>query len=134
MSGEWAPTLLSCDMRTAPDGRSGEYAEAYTGQPRAIENGYFTHDPNGWAACIAYAELAIQLSARAIREQPMDGLTGDHPEKREDTALLLEAVAKLVREMALDHAHDGVLTEDDWTRALIGVHTQLRKMTGRPVA
>jgi hypothetical protein len=123
---------MSCDMRTAPDGHRGEYMESMTGKPRAIEDGRFTeHRAYGWASCMIYAELGIQLSARAIREQQMEGLTGDHPDKREDTAALLEAVAGLVREMAYDHAHDGALTDEDWKKALQAVTRQVNWMHGR---
>lgn len=122
---------MSVDARTAPDGRSGEYMEAMTGQPRAIENGQFTeHRSNGWVAVKVYAELAVQLAARAIREQPMTGISGDHPERREDTAKLLETVAALVREMALDHACDGHLSDRDWAWALTDVHKQVDHMRG----
>ena len=115
MSAESFETLMSVDARTAPDGRSGEYAEAMTGWPRAIENGQFTqYRDTGWVAVKVYAELAVQLAARAIREQPMDGLTGDHPEKREEVAAQLEHLAKRVRLLALDHACDGALTEEGW--------------------
>ena len=120
MSAEWAPTVLSCDMRTAPDGRSGEYAESFTMHPRWLrEDGTINRDTEEptWAACIAYAELAVKLAARAIREQPMEGLTGDHPEKREEVAAQLEHIAKRVRLLALDHACDGVLTEEEWAES-----------------
>jgi hypothetical protein len=65
-----------------------------------------------------YAEDAVLLSARAIREQEMDGITGDHPEKREYVAALLERCAKLVRVLALDHAGDGALTDERWDEAM----------------
>lgn len=120
MSAEWAQLVLSCDMRTAPDGRSVEYAQSMTGQPRWLkEDGTINREAHArgerlWASCYVYAEDAIKIAARAIREQPMDGLTGDHPERREQVAAELEHVAKKIRLLALDHACDSVLREEDW--------------------
>lgn len=121
MSGEAFQTVLSCDMRTAPDGRGVEYAPSGTGQPRWLtDDGYIRREPGvrGWADCYLYAEHAILLSAKAVREEAMDGETGDHPEKRERAARILEAAANAVRLLALDAAHDSYLTDERWQAAL----------------
>jgi hypothetical protein len=129
MSGEAFETVMSCDMRTSPDGRSAEYAPSMSQQPRWLSaDGTINRDEDEptWAACMLYAEDAVRLSARAIREQEMDGLTGDHPEKREQVAALLERCAELVRVLALDHACDGEVTDERWRTAM----TRLCEETG----
>ena len=110
MSAEAFTTPMSCDMRTAPDGRSVLYLPSGEGSPR-------WPDSDGWASCYCYAETAIELAARAVEEQPMTGISGDHPERREEAAAILRATAKAVRELALDHACDGELTDEDWIKA-----------------
>lgn len=117
MSAEAFQTVLSCDMRTAPDSRSAEYTEAGTGQPRWLnDDGTIHRGPErGWATCYLYAEHAVRISAGAVRDQPLHGETArDYPEHRAAAAGLLDATADLVRLLALDHAHDAAFTEDAW--------------------
>lgn len=111
---------MSCDMRTSPDGRSAEYAPAMSQEPRWLKwDGTINRDSGEetWAACMLYAEDAVRLAAKAIRDQEMDGLTGDHPGKRAWLAAELEHLATLTRLLALDAACDGALTEERWASA-----------------
>lgn len=119
MSAEAFQTLLSCDARSSPDGRGAEYAEAFTQQPRWLNSdGTINRDSDEetWAAVMLHAETAIHLAARAIREQPMDGLTGDYPWHRKWLARELERLAAMTRLLALDHACDGVFNEEKWKK------------------
>lgn len=126
MSAEAFQTVMSCDMRTAADGRSAEYAPSGTGEPRWLnDDGTIRRDgQRGWADCYLHAEHAVLIAAQAVRDEPMTGLTGDHPEKREQVALILEAAAKVARVLALDAACDGALTDERWQDAVSGVWRQ----------
>lgn len=122
MSAEHFDTLLTADMRTAPDGIGIELAPAMSQQPRAFQMGAtgleFGDRERGFAACHVNAELAIQIAAQAVADQPMTGLTGDHPEKRKRLAAVLSHAASMVRDLALDDAYDGTLTEERWNAQL----------------
>ena len=119
MSAEAFETVLTCDMRTALDGRGVDYAPAGEGRPRWFEADRINRDAERrWATCYVNAEQAVRIAAAAVRAQPMTGLTGDHPERRELVAGRLEALADLVRLLALDHACDAVLTDDAWHAAV----------------
>jgi hypothetical protein len=120
MSAEAFGTVLSCDMRTGEDGRSIEYSPSGTGTPRWMDI-----DPNtgaqvsrGWADCYVYAEQAIKIAADAVRDQPMTGSTGDHPNMRQQVARILDATAALVRVLALDSADDSYVTNAKYQAAL----------------
>lgn len=127
MSAEAFQTVLSCDMRTAPDGRSAEYAPSGTGEPRWLNaDGTINRgDERGWADCYLYAEHAVLIAAQAVRDEVMDGETGDHPEKREQAARILEAAAAAVRLLALDAACDSHVTDERWQTALDAVRAEL---------
>lgn len=122
MSAEHFETVMSCDMRTAPNGRDVEYAESMTGHPRWLTaDGIINRPEDGtrtWMCGKLYAEHAIRIAADAVRDQPMDGISGDHPERREHTARILDAAAELVRVMALDDACDGTLTQERWDETM----------------
>ena len=132
MSAEHFQTFLTADLRTARNGRGVEYAEANTQQPRSFlvdpQDG-LVHNPDrptrGWAACYLRVEHVLELAARAVEEQPMDGLTGDHAEKRQHVADVIRDLRFCVRELALDAAGDGMLTELAWTEALARVQKTL---------
>ena len=114
MSAEHFQTILVADMRIGQDGKP-EIATAYSQQPRAIENGQFTvYRQGGWVCCYLYAEHVIQIAAQSIREQPMAGTSGDHPERRMEIADELDHLAKRVRLLALDAACDSHLTDEQW--------------------
>ena len=120
MSGEAFDTPLTADLATAPDGRAVLVAAAGTMHPRAFDEGA-RGDISRWATCYMNAELVVRVAAESVRDQPMDGLSGDHPVERQFTAELLHAVADLVRDLALDHACDGELTEDRWSMRLAAI-------------
>lgn len=125
MSAEHFETVMVADMRTAPDGRTIEYAVPFTREPRFLDaHGHINRPADGtrtWAACHLYAEGAVKLAASTVRSDPMDGLTGDHPERREQAASVLEAAARLVRLLALDDAYDSTLTSESWERQLAAI-------------
>ena len=120
MSAEHFETILSADVRSSADGRTTEWAPAGTGSPRLTDiwadGGESRH--RAWFTTSPYAEDVVRIAARAVREQPMDGITGDHPEKREQAALILDASADLVRRLALDSAYDSRLTDQRWAEML----------------
>ncbi len=123
MSAEAFETVLSCDVRTAPDGRGVERAPAGSGQPRLSD---VFHDPSqprsrAWATCFVYAEGAVKAASDAVRDQEMAGLTGDQPAMREQAAAVLDAAADLVRSLALDHAYDGPVTAQRFAERLQAV-------------
>lgn len=113
MSLEAFTTILSCDMRTATDRRGIDYGRAGEGTPRWIDD-----RGRGWAVCHPYAHQVLELAARAIEEQPMSGISGDHPEKREQVVALIRATAALVEELAADHACESFLEPERWQQAL----------------
>lgn len=113
MSAEHFETFLTCDMRTAPDRRSAEYAEAGTQQPR-----WSSGERNGWGTCYLYVHNVLSIAADTVRDSPMDGISGDHPHKREQLARVIEAVARATRELALDAACDGAMTDERWDKAM----------------
>lgn len=119
MSAEAFETVMSCDMRTSPDGRSAEYAPAMSQEPRWLKpDGTINRDSDEetWAACMLYAEDAVRLAAKAIREQPLDGISGDLPMHRKWLARELERLADMTRLLALDHACDGAFNEERWKK------------------
>lgn len=122
MSYEAFPTILTCDMKTAPDGRGVEYAPAGKGIGLRWEDSFGPNaNPNargGWSTCYLYAHTAMSIAADAIESQPMTGITGDHPERRQQAASVIREVVTLVKSLAADHAHDGTLTDDRWDNDL----------------
>ena len=126
MSAEHFQTILSADVRSSADGRTTEWAPAGTGSPRLTDiwadGGESRH--RAWFTTSPYAEDVVRIAARAVREQPMDGITGDHPEKREQAALILDASADLVRRLALDSAYDSRLTDQRWAEMLANVRRE----------
>jgi hypothetical protein len=117
-------TILSCDMRTAPDRRSAEYAEVGTGTPR-----WTTGRRNGWAACLVPGELAVRQAADAVASQPMQGTSGDHPEKREHIAAVLNACADAVRLLGRDHTGNSHVSPEDWEGRLQAIREALDTVT-----
>ena len=62
------------------------------------------------------SEDIIRIAAQAIREQPLDGISGDLPMHRKWLARELERLADMTRLLALDHACDGSFSEERWKR------------------
>lgn len=125
MSAEHFQTVLTADMRTAPDGRNVEYAEAGTQTPRWLtEDGRINRPSDGtrtWMAGYLYAHNAVDVAADTVASDPMDGISGDLPEHREQAAAILRAAARLVRYLACDDAHDGEVTAEGWRHHLDAV-------------
>lgn len=74
-----------------------------------------------WSSGYLYAHNAMELCARTVERDEMSGLTGDHPEKRAQAAVIIRAVADLVKELAADAACDGHINDADWNTALAAV-------------
>jgi len=108
MSAEFFETCLVADERTASDGRSAEWTEPFTGRPR------WPNARKGWAGVKVYAHNALRIVADTVRQQAMDGISGDMPERRKRAAELIEVAAILVYLLALDAAYDGELTDEAW--------------------
>lgn len=121
MSAEAFDTVLSCDMRTAEDRRSVQVTRAGDGQPRWTDIHPSGERARAWASVHPQAETVVRIAADAVARQPMDGLTGDHPEKRELLAGVLHACADAIRELALDSACDGALATGDFEQALANI-------------
>lgn len=68
----------------------------------------------GEIPCYMYAHTALLRCAEAIEEQPLGGLSGDMPDRRNYCAKLIRAVAATVEEMAYDAASDGAFTDEEW--------------------
>jgi len=127
VSAEHFQTFLSCDMRTALNGRDVEYAESNTQEPRSFVLGAdcrLAFNPEvenrgrAWSSCYLHTHSAVEVCAQTVERDVMTGLTGDHPEKRKQAASLLRAVGHAVRELALDAAFDGSMDDDRWEAAL----------------
>lgn len=123
MSAEHFITPLTADMATDPDNHSQSLlAPSMSQEPRWATAGRINRDdPVTWACCHLYAEQVVQIAAEAVRDQPMEGSTGDHPDKRHRVAAILDRTAKLVRLLALDDAYDGSLDEERWNEVLAQV-------------
>ena len=116
MSAEHFTTVMSCDMRTTVDLRSAEYAAAFTRSPRwqaGVDTGEHT-----WACCMVHAHTALEIAAQTVADEPMDGISGDRPKQRQQAAVIIDAVADLVRGLALDAAHDSAWTAEGWETRL----------------
>lgn len=112
MSASFFSTILSCDARS-PDGRAVEYAAAGTGFPRRRAG-----SADGWISCQVRVEDVLKIAAATLEETEMDGLSGDHPEKRARLARVLEAAAKATRELALDADCDAATSDEEFEALL----------------
>lgn len=120
MSAEEFETVLSCDVRSTPDGAGLEYGPAGENQPRFTST---DRGPEAWATCAMYAEDVLRIAADTIAATPMTGLTGDHPDKREQISSIIQTCADLVRALALDSACDAELRTDAWDRGILMLGT-----------
>lgn len=139
MSAEHFQTFLSADMRTKPDGRTVEYAESGQGAGKRWADSWGPNaDPEargGWASCYLYAHTTMSdILAPVVETDVMTGLTGDHPQKRQQAADIIRATAKLVRGLALDDAFDGSMTDEYWAELLVGVRDAATSTTDRTPA
>lgn len=125
MSAEHFQTVLTADMRTAPDGRGIEYAPSMTETPRWLnDDGTINRPSDGtrtWMCGYLYAHNAVDVAANTVASDPMDGISGDLPEHREQAAAVLRAAARLVRYLACDDAYDGTVTAEGWRKHLDAV-------------
>ncbi len=122
MSYEAFETVASCDMRS-PDGIGLEFGRSGEGHPRL-------GSPRGWVSAYLYAHDAIELAAQSVEGEPMRGITGDHPDKREALAKILRACVVAVKELAADSACDGALTDEDWSDALDDIIAAVKEAKG----
>jgi hypothetical protein len=113
VSYEHFETVMCADVRTAADLRTVEYA-----LPGSGTGARWPEDRIGWVTCVLYAHDATELAARAVRETPMGGISGDYPERRAQAAAVIRAAGNLARVLAADAACDGQLTDAGWQRAL----------------
>jgi hypothetical protein len=74
-----------------------------------------------WVSCHLNAEMITRVASEKLRLTEMDGISGDMPERRLMVAQLLDAVADLVRDLALDADHDSELIEKDWQARLVAL-------------
>ena len=129
MSYEHFETVCAVDARTAQDGRGIDYKRPGEGRPRWLNDDVTINRPSDgtrtWATVTPYAHDLLYIAAESVREHKMDGLTGDHPERRECAARLCEVVAGVVKELARDAACDGPLTDDRWDLALSEVEREV---------
>lgn len=118
MSAEHFTTIFTADLKTAEDKRGVEVAESGKGAglrwsqswgPNAIEEAR-----GGWASCYLHAEMVLHVVAETVRHDVMDGISGDRPDERKHLADIVDTVAVLVRDLALDAAHDGSFDPDHW--------------------
>lgn len=133
MSAEHFQTFLTADARTAPDGRSAEWAESGTGWPRWLdEYGRIrrTEGERGWASVYLHAHNALEIVADTVAQDTMEGISGDLPDKREQAAAIVLAAAKLVRGLALDAACDGGMTDERWEQLLLEVRGAAKGIGG----
>lgn len=117
MSYEHFETLLSADIRTAPNGRDVEWAPAGQGQPRLVDQ-WDERTGRHWFTTYPYAHDVLAIVADAIEQTEMDGISGDHPEKRAYLAGIARALGAAVNDLAADAACDGSLTTERWQGAL----------------
>lgn len=119
MSAEHFDTVLTADMRTATDGRSCDIAPAMSQSPRWLSpDGTINRSERTWVCCHLYAEDVVRIAADAVLNQPMTGISGDHPGKRLRLAAILGQTADLIRQLALDDAYDGQLDAERWNDGL----------------
>ena len=117
MSAEHFETCLHVDVRTAPDGRSCEWTLPGAGHPRLVDN-WDGNRSRTWFTTTPYADDAVRIAAMAVEQQPMDGISGDHPEKRRQAVAVMHAVADAVRALACDDAYDGTMTDEWWATCM----------------
>lgn len=118
MSYEHFETILCADVKVGQDKKSVEYAPAYTGLPRWI-NPDGSHREDGYVCCYLHAHDVLDIVADTIKNNPMEGITGDHPEERMQTAYIIRVVSGMVKLLAADAAHDGTFSEEKWDECLI---------------
>lgn len=131
MSAEHFETCVHVDVRTAPDGRSSEYAQPGTGYPRLVDN-WDGDRARTWFTTTPYAHNVIDIAAMAVAEQPMDGISGDHPEKRAQIVEVMHQVGRAVRALACDAAYDGRMTDEYWAELLERIRTAASSPKERP--
>lgn len=121
MSCEHFETVMVADA-TSPDGQRVEFGRRGEGRPR------WTQSPQGWATVYVYAHDALEIAANCVATDPMDGVSGDHPDKRRYIAAVLRSAAVCVRELAADAAGDSALTHRAWRAAVAHLReTSLRE-------
>lgn len=69
----------------------------------------------GQLPCYIHADSAMQECQRAIMDQPMGGISGDMPERREWVASLLGVLSQMVKALAHDAAFDNTLSDEKWS-------------------
>ncbi|HEU4975726.1 MAG TPA: hypothetical protein VFT50_11595 [Baekduia sp.] len=116
MSGEHFETIMHVDCRTAEDRRSIEWAPPRSGFPRWADvfDDQSADRSRAWITTTPYAHDAIRIAAMAVDQQPMNGITGDHPCKRAQAVALMHAVADAVQALAYDDACDSAITNEGW--------------------
>jgi hypothetical protein len=114
MTASFFSTILTADARTNPDRTGAQYAPSMTQRPRVTDG--WTRE--AWASVHVNAEQAIQIAAQTVADTPMEGLTGDHPDKRQQIVAVLDATAAAVRALAMDAGDNGALSQEQWQGAL----------------